>query len=91
MLDKLTLLCYRFEHMKGYSLSVLRAVQIGGVMTLLAVGLWLLVTFRQEWRGPGNVAEAANEAQLKSARELAMNGSAESTGLHDGLSSGGPR
>jgi protein SCO1 len=51
MLDKLTLLCYRFEHMKGYSLNILRTVQIGGIITLVVVGIWLFLTFRHEWRG----------------------------------------
>jgi protein SCO1/2 len=37
--DKLVLLCYRFDHLnKGYSVNVLRVVQIGGILTLLLVG-----------------------------------------------------
>jgi protein SCO1/2 len=37
--DKLVLLCYRFDHLnKGYSVNVLRVVQLGGLLTLLLVG-----------------------------------------------------
>jgi len=37
--DKLVLLCYRFDHLnKGYTVNVLRVVQIGGIVTLLLVG-----------------------------------------------------
>src|SRR5262249_25104334 len=35
LLDKLTLLCYRFDTHNGYSLNVLRAVQLGGLVTLV--------------------------------------------------------
>ncbi|MCS7021300.1 MAG: SCO family protein [Gemmataceae bacterium] len=42
VLDRLILLCYRFDHLnKGYSLNVLRVVQFGGLLTLglLIVGV----------------------------------------------------
>lgn len=39
VVDKLTLLCYRFDHLnQGYSVNVLRVVQLGGILTLLLVG-----------------------------------------------------
>jgi protein SCO1/2 len=50
LLDKLTLLCYRFEHMKGYSLSVLRTVQIGGVITVLGIALYVSLTLLADRR-----------------------------------------
>jgi protein SCO1 len=71
MLDKLTLLCYRFEHMKGYSLSVLRAVQAGGILTLLVVGTCLFIAFRREWRG----RDGLSRVRLDSHREAQAGGS----------------
>ena len=50
MLDKLTLMCYRFDHMKGYSPNVLLAVQIGGVITFLAVAFGVSFAFLRERR-----------------------------------------
>jgi protein SCO1/2 len=50
MLDQLILRCYRFDHIKGYSLSVLRAVQVGGILTLLAIGTWVALAFHRERR-----------------------------------------
>lgn len=50
LLEKLTLLCYRFDNMKGYSLSVLRAVQIGGVLTLAVVATGVALAVRRERR-----------------------------------------
>jgi len=49
LLDKITLLCYRYDALhQGYSLNVLRAVQIGGVITLLLVATGALLAFRRE-------------------------------------------
>lgn len=59
MLDRLTLLCYRFEHMKGYSLSVLRTVQIGGIITVLLIGTFLSLAFLRERRRRGEPAAGA--------------------------------
>lgn len=56
LLDKLYLGCYRFDHMKGYSLDVLWAVRIGGLLTLAVVGGVLVVAFRREWRGRDRAA-----------------------------------
>ncbi|QJW93852.1 SCO family protein [Frigoriglobus tundricola] len=53
LLDKLTLLCYRYDQLhQGYSLNVLRAVQLGGIITLLAVGTGVFLAFRRDWRKP---------------------------------------
>jgi protein SCO1/2 len=49
LLDKITLLCYRYDHLKqGYSLNVLRVVQLGGIITLLAVAGTALFFVRRE-------------------------------------------
>jgi protein SCO1/2 len=51
LLDKLTLLCYRYDALhQGYSLQVIWAVRIGGIITLAAVFGGLLFAFRREWR-----------------------------------------
>jgi protein SCO1 len=84
MLDKLTLLCYRFEHMKGYSLSVLRAVQIGGILTLLVVGIFLSIAFYREWRGREGLPQAHDGH-----RESQAGGPPVPQQTNDGLPSGG--
>lgn len=48
--DRLMLLCYRFDHISGYSLNVLRAVQIGGILTVLALGTGVAIALRRERR-----------------------------------------
>ncbi|MBN9122069.1 MAG: SCO family protein [Planctomycetes bacterium] len=49
LLDQITLLCYRYDRLhQGYSLNVLRAVQIGGLVTLLAVAAGALIAVRRE-------------------------------------------
>lgn len=50
--DKFTMLCYRYDALhQGYSLNVLRAVQLGGVLTLLAVGTGVFLALRRDRRG----------------------------------------
>jgi protein SCO1/2 len=49
LLDQITLLCYRYDRLhQGYSLNVLRAVQIAGVITLLLVAGVALFFLRGE-------------------------------------------
>lgn len=49
--DNLLLICYRFDHLsQGYSLRVMRVVQLGGVVTLVAIGAWLTVAIRRDRR-----------------------------------------
>jgi protein SCO1 len=62
LLDKLTLLCYRYDHLqKGYSLNVMRAVQAGGVLTLLVLAAGLFLAFRRESRRtPGGKGTGAD-------------------------------
>jgi len=49
--DKLVLLCYRFDHLnKGYSVNVLRVVQLGGIITLLLVGSGVGIALLRERR-----------------------------------------
>ncbi|MCS6864288.1 MAG: SCO family protein [Gemmataceae bacterium] len=62
LLDKITLLCYRYDALhKGYALNVLWAVRIGGIITLLAVVIGVIVAFRREWRH-GTVTTAQTPA-----------------------------
>jgi protein SCO1/2 len=69
LIDNIYLRCYTFDHVKkGYSLNVLRAVQIGGIITLLAIGICLTVAFwrerrHRESRLPVNIAENLSEQQ----------------------------
>jgi len=61
LLDKLTLLCYRYDHLKqGYALSVMMAVRIGGVITLTALVAGMFFAFRREWRKKTAAASTAN-------------------------------
>lgn len=49
--DKLVLLCYRFDHLnQGYSVNVLRVVQLGGIITLLLVGTGVGLALLRERR-----------------------------------------
>jgi protein SCO1 len=49
LLDKLTLLCYRYDALhQGYSLNVIWAVRIGGLVTLLLVAAGALYAVRRE-------------------------------------------
>jgi protein SCO1/2 len=51
VLDKLVLICYRFDHLnKGYSVNVLRVVQLGGIVTLLLVGTGVGLALLRERR-----------------------------------------
>ncbi len=75
LFDKLTLLCYRYDQLhQGYALNVLRAVQLGGIITLLAVGSAILIALRRERR---------------KTRELAATPGTADTRLNDALPSGG--
>jgi protein SCO1 len=48
LVDQIAILCSSFEYGKGY--TVKRAVQIGGVITLLGVGTWVGLSLRRERR-----------------------------------------
>jgi protein SCO1 len=49
LMDQITLLCYRYDRLhQGYSLNVLRAVQIAGLVTLFFVALGALLAVRRE-------------------------------------------
>jgi len=53
VLDRLILLCYRFDHLnKGYSLNVLRVVQFGGLLTLSLLIVGVSLALWQERRQP---------------------------------------
>jgi protein SCO1/2 len=87
VLDKLVLLCYRFDHLnKGYSVNVLRVVQLGGILTLLVVGTGVGLTLWRERRAAraalprGDAANSANGPRA---------GGSTATQPHDGPPSGG--
>src|SRR5262249_39446629 len=48
--DRVLLTCYSFDHTKGYAFRIKLAVQIGGILTLLAVGTWVGLAIRRERR-----------------------------------------
>ncbi len=51
LLEKLTLLCYRYDQLhQGYSFKVLWAVRIGGIITLSCVTIGVLWALRRERR-----------------------------------------
>jgi protein SCO1/2 len=59
--DKLTLMCYRFEHLnQGYALQVMNVVRLGGALTLLAVVGYVVYALRRE-RRKAALAAAAGE------------------------------
>lgn len=60
VLDKLTLLCYRFDHLnQGYSVNVLRVVQLGGILTLLLLGSGVGLALLRERRTLRAAAQSA--------------------------------
>jgi protein SCO1/2 len=51
LVDNLILICYRFDHLsQGYSLRVMRVVQLGGVLTMLGIGVFVVRAVRRERR-----------------------------------------
>jgi protein SCO1/2 len=59
LLDQAILGCSSFEYGKGYSIK--RAVQIGGLLTLLCVGTWVGLSLRRERRRAAVAAAAGNQ------------------------------
>lgn len=85
MVDKVIFLCYRFNHMKGYSLDVLRAVQIGGVITVMVMIFGVSFAFYRERR------KNAVKAHQRSEENMATiaGGRADPHQTNDGTPSGG--
>jgi protein SCO1/2 len=51
LIDKLALRCYRFDHLeRGYALDVLTAVRVGGILTIILLGLSVTYFVRRERR-----------------------------------------
>ncbi len=51
VLDRLILLCYRFDHLnKGYAVNVLRVVQLGGLLTVLFLAIGVGIALWREHR-----------------------------------------
>lgn len=48
LLDQLILACYRFDHTRGYSLQIMRVVQLSSVLTLVALVSWIVMSLRRE-------------------------------------------
>lgn len=84
VLDRLILFCYRFDHLnKGYSLNVLRVVQLGGILTLFVLILAVGVALWRERQLSETKLYQTNMAAAQTAP-----GSAPSS-LSDGVPSGG--
>jgi protein SCO1/2 len=58
--DRLLLTCYSFDHSKGYAFRIKLAIQIGGVITLLAVGTWVGLALFRERRRPVDATASPN-------------------------------
>ena len=58
--DRLLLTCYSWDHGTGYAFRIKLAVQIGGVLTMLAMGTWVGLTIRRERRRAANAPPAAS-------------------------------
>jgi protein SCO1 len=87
LLDQVTLMCYRFDNLsKGYSLSILRAVQIGGLLTLLLVGTGVALALRRERRRAATAVAGAGGAPTETTT-AGTPGAAP--GPHDGHPTGG--
>jgi protein SCO1/2 len=64
LLDKLTLLCYRYDSLhQGYKLNILWAVRIGGIVTLAALVGTMVYFFRRDGRKGAAGAGAPTDAQ----------------------------
>lgn len=46
--DKILLLCYHYDPGDGYTLAIMRIMRIGGVLTVVAVGAFLVLLWRRE-------------------------------------------
>src|SRR4029078_1796032 len=55
--DQLLLLCYQYDPAAGrYGLAIMRAVRIGGILTLLALGSFIYFSIRKERRKAMQIA-----------------------------------
>lgn len=62
-MDRILLMCFNYDPVEGkYSVRVLNAVRIGGLLTLGMVGLFWLVSWRRS-RVPPGAARSANAVQ----------------------------
>lgn len=62
--EQILLLCYHYDPVIGrYSLLTLRLVQIGGIVTLLALGTFLFIMFRRDWRKSPPSGGQSNEVK----------------------------
>lgn len=60
--DQLLLFCFQYDPTTGrYSSMVLNAIRLGGILTLLALGLFIIRAWRQERAGRGKGTPAAVE------------------------------
>jgi protein SCO1/2 len=61
--DQVLLLCFRYDPSKGrYSASILNVVRLGGLVTVLALGGFILtMTMRRRERGPSPAAPGGND------------------------------
>jgi protein SCO1/2 len=48
--DKILLLCYHYDPGDGYTLAVMQIMRLGGILTVVAIGAFLALLFRNERR-----------------------------------------
>jgi len=59
-IDQLLLLCYSYDPATGkYGLVILNSLRLGGLATVAALGVFLIVMFRRERRKNGKQKETA--------------------------------
>jgi len=62
--EQLMLMCYRYDHSTGkYSFSVMLAMRIAGIITMVVIAVGLVVAFRREKRKKKLIAAMPGEVQ----------------------------
>jgi protein SCO1/2 len=61
--DRLLLTCYSWDHSNGYAFRIKRAVQIGGIITVLTMLTWVGLALRRERRKAASTQPGATTAE----------------------------
>jgi protein SCO1/2 len=68
-IGKFLLFCYDYDAATGkYTLSVVRITRVLGCLTALALGTFLVVMFRREWRGQPGEESVSSDDEFRAAR-----------------------
>jgi protein SCO1/2 len=59
--DRLLLTCYSWDHSTGYAFRIKRAVQIGGIITVLTMVTWVGLALRRERRKAAGTLPTPNQ------------------------------